>query len=366
MATVNEKLAAEAVRRRIMLLRYGNKEAQDLIAILRKANPAITTAMLEGVEGLSVNNMTPARLRALSRLVLEQTQAAYSNILKTLNGDMEAFGTAEVTYNSNLLRNTIPAAVLDYLKRDIKTTSWQQVLATLSSRAVMGRTIDQWFSTKLPEDLANSLVNGVQAAILQGAPSSQAVAKIRKSAVWGNQERDLATVTHTAINFVAADARELTRKANADLIKERSWLSTLDNKTSTICIVRDGLRYTAETPVKPIGHEIPYGAGPGKIHFRCRSTETWVTKSFRELGIPVDELPEGVRASMNGEVPASINYLQWLQERASPRVQEEVLGVTRADMLRAGKYKASDFYDNGALIPLSRLLELDKRDGPQR
>lgn len=185
MVTVNEKLAAEAVRRRIMLLRYGNKEAQDLIAILRKANPAITAAMLEGVEGLSASNMTPARLRALSRLVLTQTQAAYSNILKTLNGDMEDFGTAEADYNSSLLLKTIPGPVLDYLKKDIKATSWQQVLATLSSRAVMGRTIDQWFSVKLPTDLANSLVNGVQAAILQGTPSVKAVNQIRKSAVWG-------------------------------------------------------------------------------------------------------------------------------------------------------------------------------------
>ena len=361
--TVNEKLAAEAVRRRIMLLRYGNKEAQDLIAILRTFNPSITAAMLEGVEGLNATNMTPARLRALSKLVLAQTNAAYSNILTTLNGDMEAFGAAEAAYNRNLLTSTIPKAVLAYLKTDIKATSWQQILSTLSSRAVMGRTIDQWFNVKLPTDLANSLVNGLHNAILQGTPSVQAVAQIRKSSIWGNQERDLATVTHTAINFIAADARELTRKANADLIKERQWLSTLDNKTSTICIVRDGLRYTASTPVKPIGHEIPYGAGPGKIHFRCRSTETWVVKSYRELGIPVDELDEGTRASMNGEVPSSMNYLQWLQEKASPRVQEEVLGVTRADMLRAGKYKAQDFYDDGKLIPLSRLLELDKRDG---
>lgn len=363
MASVNEKLAAEAVRRRIMLLRYGNQEAQDLIAILRKANPKITAAMLEGVEGLNANNMTPARLRALSKLVLNETNAVYTKILSTLNGDMEAFGTAEAAYNRNLLTSTIPKAVLEYLKTDIKATSWQQILATLSSRAVMGRTIDQWFNQKLPTDLANSLVNGLHNAILQGTPSVQAVSQIRKSAVWGNQERDLSTVTHTAINFIAADARELTRKANDDLIKERQWLSTLDNKTSTVCIVRDGLRYTASTPVKPIGHETPYGAGPGKIHFRCRSTETWVVKSFRELGIPVDELDEGTRASMNGEVPSSMNYLSWLQTKASARVQEEVLGVTRADMLRAGKYKAQDFYDDGKLIPLSRLLELDKRDG---
>lgn len=363
MATVNEKLAAEAVRRRIMLLRYGNQEAQDLLGLLRKANPKITAAMLEGIEGMNASNMTPARLRALSRLVLNETTDVYTAILKRLNGDMEDFGTSEAEYHAVTLRNAIPSAVLKLLDTEIKATSWQQVLASVSSRAVMGSTIDQWFNTKLPQELATNLVTSLQQGIIQGIPSTQLVSQVRKGGSWANNERNLATVTHTAINFIAADARELTRAANSDLIKERQWLSTLDNKTSTLCIVRDHLRYTASTPVKPIGHEIPYGAGPGKLHFRCRSTETWVVKSYRELGIDIDELPEGTRASMNGEVPASMNYLTWLQEKASPRVQEEVLGVTRADMLRAGKFKASDFYDDGKMIPLSKLLELDKRDG---
>lgn len=363
MASVNDRLASEAIRRRIMLLRYGNQEAQDLIELLRASNPKITAALLEGVDGLRANNMTPARLQALSRLVLSATNSAYTRIIKTLNGDLEVFGKAEVDYQQNLLAGTIPKAVFAYIKTEPKATTWQQVAASLSSRAVMGRTVEQWFNKKLPEGLATSLVNGVQNAILQGTPSTEAVSQIRKGAIWGTHERDLATVTHTAINFVAADARELTRKANADLIKERQWLSTLDNKTSVICITRDRLRYTADTPVEPIGHEIPYGAGPGKIHFRCRSTETWVVKSYRELGIPVDELSEGTRASMNGQVPASLNYMQWLNEQASPRVQEEVLGVTRADMLRAGKFKVTDFFDNGKLIPLSTLIDLDKRDG---
>lgn len=361
--TVNEKLAVEAVRRRIMLLRYGNQEAQDLLMLLRKANPRIAAAMLEGLEGMNASNTTPARLRALSRLLLNETTDAYTAILKKLNDDMEKFGTSEAVYHAATLRNAIPTAVLRLLDTEVKATSWQQVLASVSSRAVMGTTLDQWFSTKLPQELAANLISALQQGIIQGVPTTQLVSQVRKGGVWANHERNLATVTHTAINFIAADARELTRKANSDLIKERQWLSTLDNKTSTICIVRDSLRYTAETPVEPIGHKIPYGAGPGKIHFRCRSTETWIVKSFRELGIPVDELTEGIRASMNGEVPASMNYLQWLQEKASPRVQEEVLGVTRADMLRAGKFKAEDFYDNGQMIPLSKLLELDKRDG---
>lgn len=363
MATVNEKLASEAVRRRIMLLRYGNNLAQLLINELREANPSITASLLQGVEGMNARNTTPARLNALRRLVLNETTDVYTAILKKLNGEMDKFGTAETEYHANTLRSGIPPAVLKLLDKKIETTSWQQVLASVNSRAVMGSTIEKWFNTRLPEELTAGLVNGVQKGIIEGVPSTKIISEIRKGGAWGNNERNLATVTHTAINFVAADARELTRAANADLIKQRQWLSTLDNKTSVICIVRDGLLYTADKEPKPIGHNIPYGAGPGKIHFRCRSTETWVVKSFRELGIDIDELDEGTRASMNGEVPAGMNYMQWLQEKASPRVQEEVLGVTRADMLRDGKFSAESFFDDGKLIPLDKLLALDKRDG---
>lgn len=360
--TVNDKLAAEAIRRRIMLLRYGNNEAQDLIAILRAANPDITAAMLQGVEGMNANNMTPARSRALTNLVLNATKGAYANILETLSTDLSAFSKAETGYQANLLKTAIPETVLRLIDGEIVTATWQQVLAATTSRALMGQTIDQWFKTTLPTNMSKTLINAVQAGILQGTPSAQVIAQIRKSAVWGNQERDLATITHTAINSVAADARDMTLRENASMIKAREWLSTLDNKTSDICIVRDKLQYTVDVPVKPIGHTIPYGAGPGKIHWRCRSTETWVTKSYRELGIDMDELPEGTRASMDGQVPAGMNYMQFI-EQASPRVQDEVLGVTRADMLRSGKYKASDFFDDGKRIPLSKLLELDKRDG---
>lgn len=361
--TVNDRLAAEAIRRRIMLLRYGNHEAQELIDILRLANPNITSALLQGVENMRANNMTSARTKALTRLVYGATKDAYENVYDSFNTKLEKFSKAETSYGAGVLRGAIPKPVIALLDQDIVTASWQQVLASTSSRAIMGQTIEDWFTSGLPADMTKKLVSTVQNSILQGVPSAQAVAQVRKGAAWGNQERNLATVVHTAINHVAADARELTLRENASLIKEREWLSTLDNHTSDTCIVRDRLRYSVETPVKPIGHKIPYGAGPGKIHPRCRSTETYVVKSYKELGLNVDEVPESVRASMTGEVPESMNYYKWLTEKASPRAQDEVLGVTRADMLRSGEYKASDFFDDGKRIPLEKLLELDKRDG---
>ncbi|MGC0979810.1 hypothetical protein [Pantoea agglomerans] len=87
---------------------------------------------------------------------------------------------------------------------------------------------------------------------------------------------------------------------------------------------------------KPIGHKIPYIRGPGRAHFCCRSTETLVLKSWREMGIPVDEMPPGTRASMDGQQPAETTYADWLSRQSLAR-QKAVLGDTRARLLQAGR-----------------------------
>jgi hypothetical protein len=127
--------------------------------------------------------------------------------------------------------------------------------------------------------------------------------------------------------------------------------STLDNKTSHDCIIRDQLRYTLEN--KPIGHKVPYLQGPGKIHFCCRATETLILKSWRELGIDIDEMDEGTRASMDGQVPAKTTYLEWLR-RQSPQRQDQVLGSERGRMFRAGEIDLGEmFTDKGSGSPLN-------------
>ena len=125
------------------------------------------------------------------------------------------------------------------------------------------------------------------------------------------------------------------------------------NKTSHDCIIRDRLRYTLEN--KPIGHKVPYLQGPGKIHFCCRSTESLILKSWRELGIDVDEMDEGTRASMDGQVPAKTTYLEWLRKQF-PQRQDDVLGAERGRMFRAGEIELGEmFTDKGEWISLKQL-----------
>ena len=101
---------------------------------------------------------------------------------------------------------------------------------------------------------------------------------------------------------------------------------------------------------------VPWLQGPGRIHMRCRSTSTPVTKSWRELGIPVDEMSPGERASMDGQVPADQTFGQWLRKQSASR-QDEVLGPVRGAMFRAGA-PLDSFYDaRGRYLTLDELRQ---------
>lgn len=72
------------------------------------------------------------------------------------------------------------------------------------------------------------------------------------------------------------------------------------------------MKYTLEG--KPIGHKVPHKQVPGKIHWGCRSTETFILKSWKELGIDIDidEMDAGTRASMDGQVPVGTIFIEWI------------------------------------------------------
>jgi len=176
--------------------------------------------------------------------------------------------------------------------------------------------------------------------------------------------RDITTIlANEKVNVLGVPSRSDTRQqlatSNSDIVKGKQWLSTLDTRTTTICIVRDRLQYTLDG--KLIGHNVPYLRGPGRAHFCCRSTETLILKSWREMGFDTDEMDAGTRASMDGQTAGDTTYGEWLQRQSYSR-QKAVLGTTRAQLLRAGKLKVPDFFnDRGEFITLDQLRELEPR-----
>lgn len=93
------------------------------------------------------------------------------------------------------------------------------------------------------------------------------------------------------------------------------------------------------------------------ITHNCRSVLTPITKSFREMGIPLDEFPESTRASMDGQVPEGKTFEQWISGQPEG-VAEKVFGKGRAELWRHGKITVRDMVDQrGRPLTLEELRE---------
>src|SRR3569833_960610 len=107
------------------------------------------------------------------------------------------------------------------------------------------------------------------------------------------------------------------------------WVSVLDNRTTEICIARNGTVYI-------------FGKGPlPPAHFNCRSKAVHTEKDQE-----VHDIPK--------------SYYAWLKDQPAD-FQNDILGATRAADLRSGKLGADDFASIvGTIKPIS-LSEFTKK-----
>lgn len=167
--------------------------------------------------------------------------------------------------------------------------------------------------------------------------------------------KNAATIVQTAMATVSSEARRKTFEMNRDLTNGIMQVSTLDGHTSLTCVTYDGA--TWDHDYEPMGeNDLPYNGGVPR-HFNCRSGEISVMKSFREMGIDLDDPDEGTRASDTGQVKASIKMGDYLKLRGEA-YQDEVLGKGRADIFRRNGLSARDLTDmSGSPLSLKALRE---------
>ena len=97
----------------------------------------------------------------------------------------------------------------------------------------------------------------------------------------------------------------------------------------------------------------------GFLVHNCRSTTIMITKSWRDLGIDMDEFVS-TRASMNGQVPQDITYQDWLKGQSIDR-QDDILGITKGKLFRDGGLTVQNFVDmQGRTLTIAQLKERNK------
>lgn len=244
-----------------------------------------------------------------------------------------------------------------FLGIDMNNTSRATQRAAVSSTLIQGHTTSQWWRNQ-----RNTFVAGVMAQVRQGLndglSNADMARNLQRSVYPAHRSRANALVA-TATNAVSNRARIDTFTANTDVIKGMQQVSTLDNKTSDICIAYSGMAWRMDAGHTPIGGARPFNGGPPR-HFNCRSTLVPVLKSFAELGLPPVRFPAGTRASIDGQLPGEITFHQFLKGK-SKTFQNDLLGPARAKLWRSGAITLNQLVDmRGNPLTVEELMQLSK------
>lgn len=230
----------------------------------------------------------------------------------------------------------------------IPTAAYLETLA--SDTIIQGVTQSGWWS-KQSSDASFKFQSAVRQGLVSAETTPQIVRRVRD--VMDLSRRNAETLVHTSVQSVANVTREKVMQDNSDVVAANEYSSSLDRKTCLVCGSLDGLRWENVTN-KPIGHSVRYS--PPTRHWRCRCSMVPVLKTWAELGVNMDELPDGTRASMEGQVNDK-TFEDWLKRKTEtdPTFADRTLGKGRAELWRNGKITMDQMISGGKPLTLSEL-----------
>lgn len=222
---------------------------------------------------------------------------------------------------------------------------------------IQGAPSADWWSRQAG-DVRFRFATAVRQGLLAGETNEQIVRRIVGSptapGVMDIPRRNARALVHSSVQAVANRASLESFRKNADVILGLRQLSTLDSKTTPICIAYSGQEWELETLKPMTGSTLPFNGGPPR-HWNCRSVLIPITKSFRSLGLDIDEFLGGKRAAQGGAVASDMSFAAFLKRKGADW-QDEVLGPSRAQMWRDGSITLQQLVDmKGNPLTLAQL-----------
>ena len=338
-------LIDDFLRHKIDLMRFTAKERTRVLKLLQQAQAALRAKLLT-----DLTDFGKARVNKLLKEATEIINSSYAGIQQSFNfpdlAQAEAGATAKILTSIGL-EAALPTA-----------TALKSVVSNL---LIEGAPSSAWWE-KQAESTAFNFAAQVRQGVAQGETLQQIIIRVAGSKRLGipgimeTSRRGASALVHTSISTIANDAAMATFKANNDVIKGVQQLSTLDGHTSKVCIAYSGASW--DLSGRPInGTTLPFNGGPPR-HWGCRSVLRPITKTYRELGLDIDEAPTSTRASDLGQIKADTTFDEFLK-RHDKNYADDLLGPGRAEMWRKGKITLQDLVSgNGRELTLKQLKEL--------
>jgi SPP1 gp7 family putative phage head morphogenesis protein len=330
---LNKDLLDSTVALHLDLERVSAGVRRDIVAMLKTLEKELTAKV-------ATTDWSKARIARQ----IKEAQAIIADVYEQAAGTAQeaTLTAAQVTASSTV--GALTVAVGGQVEIVLPTLDYLETLA--GNAIIQGATQAQWWARQ-SGDVAWRFQTAVRQGLVAAETTPQIVRRVRE--VMDVSRRNAEALVRTSVQTVANDTREKLFNNHGDVIASKEWNAALDLRTCPTCGPRDGKRWTLDNT--PIGHAIPYSVPPK--HWRCRCSMVPVLKTWRELGININEMPDSTRASMEGQV-SDKTFADWLA-RQNPGKIESVLGKGRADLWRNKTITLDQLLSNGEPLSLAEL-----------
>lgn len=330
--------------------------AEDLAAKVAQYN-------LEGVSSESAKRQrTEQLIKDLDQIVAKRIASSDAKLTKELRNVAETMHEAAVKSINDLLEVNIAQVTLT--KNELK--------ALADDDTIMGAPAADWWKrqTQITQHaFASQIRMGVLAGEtndqitqrLRGKPTGKTISvelsngKTRRVQEYANgvlqgTVSEVQSLVRTSVQSVSNATLMESYKENDDLVLGVFAVTTLDNRTTKICMARTGGAWDLEgNPLPQSTIQVPFPGEP-PWHFGCRTILAPVLKTMEQMIEEVtgkkakvlEEVPPRVRATMDGPVLAdSIQSFDDFLEMKGDDWAREKLGPGRFDLWKAGKLTTS-------------------------
>lgn len=366
--TANVALRDAMIRHQINLQRVSSGIVKQIHEVLNATEQDIA-AQIRGRLAASSGLDSPADVARMQGL-LDRLEALRTTTWETLDEVWEkqimAIAVAEPKFLANQLDTTSPVVL------DLSMPALATLKAIVKSTPFEGRTLEGWAQTIADQDIRRMEAQ-IRLGMTAGEDSATIARRVVGSARMAGTDgvtqitrRNAEAITRTAVNFIANLARRKFIMDNAEVFSEEMFLAVLDSRTTPICRSLDGDLYeVGKGPIPPLhfgcrSTRVPVldGQAIGNRPFKA-STEKQLLREFAAANslekVPTSraDLPHGTKGrfdawargrvnELTGQVPASVNYQEWLSGQ-SKAFQDDVLGPTRAKLFRDGDLTLDKF-----------------------
>lgn len=364
---IADKVADRFTMHDVNLSRFETGEREKIRRMLNGLRDQLSAKLDQHVaeDGMTYSRSRLQNLFKVTDLTIENT---YAKIAKTHDDSMMKLAEVSSEKAAELVNRTVGVSLMNVGVPE------SVLKAMVNDDISLGLPAKEWWkgqSVRLRQRFQNTIRQGVFA----GETLSDLRRRVRgrqengfKDGIMSATTRDADALIRTSVQSIAQSARMETFKANDDVIKGVQWLSTLDMRTSEICMALSGCAWDLEGNVLPDSAADMDFPGPPPVHFQCRSSLLPVVKSYGDLirdakgddalaekmDKAESKIPKSTQASMDGQVSSNLTYTDWL-ENQSEETQRHVLGDGKWELWQADEIKLTDLIDQSG-----RPLTLDE------